>query len=153
MTTPACFRRRYALLLTFLLGWLLPAGVLNAQPGTGTIQGRVFNPATKEYVNNAEVRLEGTNKATFSEQDGSFQLVGVPAGPANLVVNYTGYSPIKESFTVTAGQTAVREINLTSTATGKVTTGKDGIQVMEAFTVSNAREGNSKAIAAQRKDS
>ena len=152
MTTPACFRRRYALMLTLILGWLLPAGVLNAQPGTGTIQGRVFNPATKEYVNNAEVRLEGTNKATFSEQDGSFQLVGVPAGPANLVVNYTGYSPIKESFTVTAGQTAVREINLTSTATGKVTKGKDGIQVMEAFTVSNAREGNSKAIAAQRKD-
>ena len=139
-------------MLTLILGWLLPAGVLNAQPGTGTIQGRVFNPATKEYVNNAEVRLEGTNKATFSEQDGSFQLVGVPAGPANLVVNYTGYSPIKESFTVTAGQTAVREINLTSTATGKVTKGKDGIQVMEAFTVSNAREGNSKAIAAQRKD-
>ena len=152
MTPPACFRRRYALLLTFLLGWLLPAGVLNAQPGTGTIQGRVFNPATKEYVNNAEVRLEGTNKATFSEQDGSFQLVGVPAGPANLVVNYTGYSPIKESFTVTAGQTAVREINITSTVASAPTTTKDGVVQLQAFSVSTQREGNSKAIAAQRRD-
>lgn len=91
MTTRACLRGRYALMLTLLLAWLLAAGVLNAQPGTGTIHGRIFNPATKEYVNNTEVRPEGTTRAT--------------------------------------------------------------IQVMEAFTVSNAREGKSTAIAAQRKDS
>ena len=134
------------------LGWLATLLSLHAQAGTGTIQGRVFNPASKEYINNVEVRLEGTNQVTFSAQDGSFLLVGVPAGPATIVVNYSGYNQVKESFTVTAGQTAVREINMTSTAAGKTTTGKDGIQVMEAFTVSNAREGNSKAVAAQRKD-
>ena len=59
---------------------------------------------------------------------------------------------MKESFTVTAGQVAVREINLTSTATTSSTTGKDGVVKLDAFQVSSAREGNSKAIAAQRKD-
>jgi iron complex outermembrane receptor protein len=95
--------------------WLAAALSTQAQT-TGTIRGRVFNPATKEYVNNAEVRLEGTNQVTFSEQDGSFQFGGVPAGATTLVINYTGYSQAKDSFTVTAGQTAVREISITSTA-------------------------------------
>jgi hypothetical protein len=52
-------------MLTLLLGRLLAAGVLNAQPGTGTIHGPIFNPATKEYVNNTEVRPEGTTRATI----------------------------------------------------------------------------------------
>jgi len=152
MTTPACFRRRYALLVTLLLGWLLPAGVLNAQPGTGTIQGRVFNPATKEYVNNAEVRLEGTNQVTYTQSDGSFRFDNVPAGPASVSVLFTGYTTAKESFTVTSGQPAVREINITSTANTAPATTKDGILQLQAFSVSTQREGNSKAIQAQRKD-
>jgi TonB-dependent receptor len=133
--------------------WLASVLSLHAQAaGTGTIQGRVYNPVSKEYVNNAEVRLEGGNQVTFTEQDGSFRLVDVPAGTATLVVNYSGYNQAKESFTVTAGQSAVREINLTSTAATTSTTGKDGVVKLDAFTVSSAREGNSKAIAAQRKD-
>lgn len=130
--------------------WLAAALTVQAQT-TGTIQGRVYNPATKEYVNNAEVRLEGTNQVTYTEQDGSFQLIGVPAGAANVVVNYTGYSQAKDSLTVTAGQTAVREINITSTA-NIAAPSKDGVVQLQAFSVSTQREGNSKAIAAQRKD-
>ena len=148
MTTPACFRRCYALLLTLLLGWLLPVGLLNAQPGTGTIQGRVFNPATKEYVRNAEVRLEGTQQVVFTENDGSFQFLNVPAGEAKIAVTFTGYNTINETFTVAAGQTAVRELNLSSTAAAPKT--KDGTVQLAAFTVSSEREGNAKAIQAQR---
>ena len=84
--------------------------------GTGTIQGRVYKPATKEYVNNAEVRLEGTGQITYSESDGSFRFSNVPAGTANITVSFIGYNTAKESFTVAAGQTAVRDINLISTA-------------------------------------
>jgi TonB-dependent receptor len=46
----------------------------------------------------------------------------------------------------------VREINSTSTAATSTTTGKDGVVQLEAFSVSSAREGNSKAIMAQRRD-
>ncbi|MBI4622275.1 MAG: carboxypeptidase regulatory-like domain-containing protein, partial [Verrucomicrobia bacterium] len=139
-------------LLALFCSWLSAAILAHAQTAaTGTIQGRVYNPVSKEYVNNAEVRLDGTNQVTFTEQDGSFQIHGVAAGQATITVNYSGYNPEKESFNVSAGQTAVREINLTSTAAGPAV-GKDGVIKLEAFNVSSAREGNSKAVAAQRKD-
>ena len=118
--------------------------------GTGAIQGRVFNPATKEDVRNAEVRLEGTNQITYSENDGTFRFENVAPGQATVDITFTGYNPVKETFTVSAGQTAVREINLTSTAGGPIT--KDGVVKLEAFTVSTEREGNAKAIMAQRRN-
>ncbi|PAW67165.1 MAG: hypothetical protein B9S34_06270, partial [Opitutia bacterium Tous-C1TDCM] len=134
-----------------LCAWLATALVASAQ-ATGTIQGRVFNPVSKEYVRDAEVRLDGTNQVTYTEGDGSFTFAGVPAGTASITVNYTGYNVVKESFTVTAGQAAVRDINLTSTATAApAAAGKDGVVQLQAFTVSTEREGNAKAIQAQRR--
>ncbi|MFM9029695.1 MAG: TonB-dependent receptor domain-containing protein, partial [Opitutaceae bacterium] len=119
---------------------------LRAQ-STGAIQGRIFNPAKSEYVRDAEVRLDGTNQVTYSENDGAFSFSGVAAGAASITVNYTGYNPVKESFTVVAGQTVVREINLTSTAAAPA----GGTVQLQAFTVSSEREGNAKAIMAQRR--
>ena len=130
--------------------WLAVALAARAQT-TGSIQGRVYNPATKDYVNNAEVRLDGTNRVTYSESDGSFRFDNVPAGPASVTVLFTGYTTAKESFTVTTGQPAVREISITSTAAPAAVT-KDGVVQLQAFSVSTQREGNSKAIAAQRRD-
>lgn len=120
-------------------------------PAPGTIQGRVYNPASKEYVRNAEVRLEGTNRVDYTENDGSFEFRNVPAGQATVSVTYTGYNTVRETFTVTAGQPAVREITLTSTANAAGTT-KDGVVQLAAFSVSSEREGNAKAIMAQRRD-
>ncbi len=102
------------------------ASALHGQgAGTGTIQGRVYNPSTGQYVRNAEVRLEGTSQTTYTENDGAFAFGNVPAGDATIVVTYTGYNTVTEKFTVTPGQTAVREINLTSTAT--MPAAKDGV--------------------------
>src|SRR5215207_843869 len=135
--------------LTALIFASLAALCLRAQTaGTGTIQGRVFNPVSKEYVRNAEVRLENTQQVAFTENDGSFQFLNVPAGEAKIAVTFTGYHTLNETFTVTAGQTAVRELNLTSTAAGPTT--KDGVVQLAAFTVDAEREGNAKAIQAQR---
>ncbi|MBI5771477.1 MAG: TonB-dependent receptor [Verrucomicrobia bacterium] len=133
---------------------LIAAAVLSpvlafAQANTGTVQGRVYNPASQEYVRNAEVRLDGTTQITYTEGDGSFQFVGVRPGPASITVTYTGYNTVKDAFTVTAGQTAQRDLSLTSTAAAARKEG-DVIQ-MSAFTVSSEREGNSKAIMAQRR--
>jgi len=125
----------------------LPA-VLRAQ-ATGIIQGRIFNPVSQEYVRDAQITLDGTNQVTYSEGDGSFQFAGVPAGSASITVTYTGYNTVKEAFTVAAGQTAVREIRLTSTAAAAPA--KDGVVQLQAFTVSTEREGNAKAIMAQRR--
>ena len=121
-----------------------------APAATGTIQGRVFNPSSREYVGNAEVRLEGTNRVVFTENDGTFSFPGVAAGSASITVTFSGYTPVTESFSVAAGQIAVREINLTSAASEPV--GKDGKVQLAAFTVSSEREGNAKAVQAQRRN-
>ena len=132
--------------IALAFAWIV--STIHAQTaGTGTIQGRVFNPVSKEYVRNAEVRIEGTNQLTYTENDGSFQFNNVPAGSATVVVTFTGYVEAREAFTVTPGQTAVREINLTSTAA----TTKEGVVQLQAFTVSSEREGNAKAIMEQRR--
>ena len=52
--------RRFAF-RSLLLALLLPLALLAQGGGTGRIAGRVFNPATQEYVRNAEVSVEGTN--------------------------------------------------------------------------------------------
>lgn len=144
-------RRQLCLsLFTLIGGFLFAALALHAQSGAGTIQGRVYNPTSKEYIRNAEVRLDGTNQVTYTENDGSFQFQNVPVGPAAITVNYAGYTTAQESFTVTSGTPAVREINLVSTAAPTV--GKDGVVQLGAFTVASAREGNAKAIQAQRRD-
>ncbi|MBI5769380.1 MAG: TonB-dependent receptor [Verrucomicrobia bacterium] len=148
-TTPCAWLRRAS------TAFLLFASLLQlpAQPtaATGTIQGRVFNPVSREYVGNAEVRLGGTDRVVFTENDGTFSIPGVAAGPASITVTFSGYSPAIESFTVSAGQTAVREINLTSAAASAPSV-KDGKVQLAAFTVSSEREGNAKAVQAQRRN-
>lgn len=147
-------RPRLHPLRTLVVGlccWLGLAAFARAQTGgTGSIQGRVFNPVSKEYVRSAEVRLDGTQQSVFTESDGSFQFPNVPAGEAKITVTFTGYNTIHETFTVSSGQTAVRELNLTSASAAPA--GKDGVVQLQAFTVSSEREGNAKAIQAQRRE-
>lgn len=138
-----------------LSGWFLTAalfswatvGAFAQAAGTGTITGRVFNPATGDYVRNAEVRLQGTNRVVATEGDGSFRLDDVPAGSATLTVVFSGYTTATETIAVAPGQTATREISLTSTLAGQ-----SGALQMSQFVVSSEREGNAKAIMEQRRN-
>jgi iron complex outermembrane receptor protein len=143
----------YSRLVALAFGWLVSLIAVSAQTaGTGTVQGRIYNPASQEYVRNAEVRLEGTPQVAYTENDGTFQFRNVTPGEATISVTYTGYNAVRETFTVSSGQTAMREINLTSTSAGPAGTDKDGILKLQAFTVSTEREGNAKAIMDQRRN-
>jgi nucleoside-diphosphate-sugar epimerase len=54
--------RRWPAILLLVSGWLLTALALHAQSATtGSVQGRVYNPAAKEYIGNAEVRRDFTD--------------------------------------------------------------------------------------------
>src|SRR5260221_96266 len=75
---------------------LLPALGAAQVASTGTISGRVYNPASQEYVRNAEVRLQGPDRLVTTESDGSFTLTNVSAGPVTLAVSYTGYNTATE---------------------------------------------------------
>jgi iron complex outermembrane receptor protein len=136
--------------LLLLLVSLVSLGALaraQTAAGTGTITGRVFNTATKEYVRNAEVRVQGTNLAAFSEDAGFYRLVGVPAGEATLTVSYTGTETVTAKLNVSAGQTATRDFELQA---GRVGPGTDALVTLGAFTVSAEREGQAKAIMERR---
>src|SRR5947199_10685354 len=115
MNTPASIRRHWSAIVAVTIGWFSSALALSAQTaGAGAIQGRVYNPVQKQYVNNAEVRLAGTNQIVYTAQDGSFQFDRVPAGSVEVTVSYSGYNTASDKFTVTAGQTVNREIDLTA---------------------------------------
>ncbi len=114
-------------------------------PATGTIIGRVFNPATGEYVSSAEVRVAGTGLVAVTQSDGSYRLPGVPAGAATLTVTYTGSKAEPLAVAVGAGQTVTRDFELTTSG------GRAGdVHKLGAFVVSSEREGNAKAIMEQR---
>ncbi len=59
--------RRLAAII--LAGVLLPLAA--AQSATGVIAGRVFNPATGEYVRNARISVEGTSLQAVSGDGGA----------------------------------------------------------------------------------
>jgi TonB-dependent receptor len=153
MKNPRCQFLHWPKLLLPALGWIFSALLASAQTPTGTVQGRVYNPATAQYVRNAEVRIEGSNIVDETESDGSFSLHNVPAGTVTLTVSYTGYETAREVVTVTAGQTATREINLAAIgAAAPAKSGSGEVLQLAAFTVSSDREGNAKAIAEQRRN-
>jgi hypothetical protein len=125
---------------------------LRAQsPSTGRIIGRIFNPATKEYVRHAEVAVDGTNLTTVSGDDGSYVLSNIPAGNVSVSVTYTGYDRAFSQVVLPAGQTATRDFELKGSTyrTGTSAVG-DSVITLAKFEVSSEREGNAKAIMEQR---
>ena len=124
--------------------------MLQAQAATGTISGRVFNPVSKEYVRNAEIRIQGTDITGVSGDNGTFTLSNVPAGDHTVVVSYAGYDNSTAAVTVRPGDVASAEINLRPAGAAGTTTNADGTVVLEQFVVSSDLEGNSKAIMQQR---
>jgi iron complex outermembrane receptor protein len=121
-----------------------------AAPGasTGVITGRVFNPNTGEYLRNAQVRVQETGQTAVSEGGGEFRLAPVPAGPATLVVTYTGYRSATATVTVAPGGTVSQDFNLVSAIDVAGTAGET-IKLGQ-FVVSTEREGSAKAIMDQR---
>src|SRR5262245_16037808 len=96
---------------------LVLAGLLQAQTtaGTGAITGRVFNPATGEYVRLAEILVAGTPLTAVSGEGGEFTLGNLPPGEVTLHLHYTGYQAAPARVVVEAGRTAQLDFNLVST--------------------------------------
>ena len=121
-----------------------------ASAGFGIVRGRVFNPATGEYVRNAEVRLAGTELVAYSEEGGVYQLDHVPVGAAALQVTFSGYQMATATVAVSAGEVATRDFELISALARAP--GKEEILQLGKFVVSTDREGNAKAIMEQRRN-
>ncbi len=113
---------------------------LLGQAGTGSIAGTVSNQSTRLFLDRAEIKIDGTNRAALTDRDGTYELTGLSAGTYNLVVSYTGLDTEKRRVTVAAGTKAAQDFTLTS-----------GIYRLDAFTVAAEAEGNAAAINQQKK--
>ncbi len=141
-----------SLLLRGPCGWLLALiaactcvlGAYAQSTGTGTIEGRVFDPRRGEYVERARVTVDGQAMEVFTDVTGSYRLDRVPAGPVKVTFFFTGRGTHTETVVVAAGQTVQRDVTLTS---GPRTDGKDSVVQLEAFTVATSKEMDGAAIA------
>jgi iron complex outermembrane receptor protein len=139
-THPRAFRLLSAVSLALALA--LPAFA----QATGTITGHVFNTVNREFVRDAELRVEGTDISAVSEGGGYFTLSRVPAGEVTVIVNYTGLPPVSAKLTVNAGETTAHEFEL-----GAAPASSDPKVVeLETFRVTTSLDGNAKALQNQR---
>ena len=111
-----------------------------ATSGSGSLEGRIQNVTTGDYLNNARIMVEGTNLSALTNEFGEYRISGIPAGAARITVFYSGLPPQTITVNIPAGQRAVRDIEL------KASRANDAIQ-LEAFTVSASRTMTDAAIA------
>ena len=110
----------------------------------GTIQGRVQNVITGQYLNNARVTIRGTTLAALTDESGTFHLIQVPAGPAVLEVFYTGLDPLQVPVLVAGGGVVVQDIGLTNVA--RYGQAQDAVK-LDPFVVSTSRDTDAQSIA------
>ncbi|MBI5694030.1 MAG: TonB-dependent receptor [Verrucomicrobia bacterium] len=97
------------------------------------------NGSTQKVLERATVSVVGTNLAALTAADGSFRLVGVPAGVQTVQIGYAGLEDKTVTVSVAPGVTATVEIALKS----------EVLQLTE-FRVAGEREGNAYAIQQQK---
>jgi hypothetical protein len=81
---------------------------------TGDIGGRVISARGSEPLALVQVQIEGTPSRTVTAEDGTFRIMGIPAGKYMLQASLVGYYTVHEEFELTAGQNKTFEIVLAS---------------------------------------
>ena len=137
-----------ALLLVTAIALVSPTPAHAQQAALGAITGRVQNANNGDYLNNARIVVEGTNKTAFTNQFGEYRLEGVKPGDVRLTAFYTGLEPRTVTVTVTSGGRVERNLRLAAAGieTGTSLDSDDVIQLSE-FTVSATRDTDANSIA------
>ena len=119
-----------------------PAGLAQGA-ATGTIEGRVFNPGSGEFIENVRITIEGTALETFTDSSGQFRLTHVPAGVARVKAFRTGTPAQTQSVTVAPGETQRQDFNLAGFEDKP-----DGSPIrLDQFVVRTSKEMDGSAIA------
>jgi outer membrane receptor for ferrienterochelin and colicins len=113
MSRNSWFNRVGRALLPGLCAVFLIAGTADAQ--TGRISGTISDENAAP-VQGAQVSVAGTRVGSLSNANGQFLLVGVPAGPQQLVVQFTGYRTTSVAVTVRDGEITPVQVRLESSA-------------------------------------
>lgn len=116
-----------------------------AQSATGTIEGRVLNVTSGQYVKNARLTVDGTNIEAFTGEAGEYRLLNVPAGAVTVRATYGSLPSVSQMVTVTADSIADQNFNVGGV--GPVAPSTGGPVKLDEFVVASARETNAAAIA------
>jgi len=108
-------RRVLALILPLLVVLPQQASAQAAGQTTGTITGVVTGEGGIPLTG-VIVRVDGSSLAGFTDNNGRYSIAGVPAGTHSLSAEVIGYSTAQVQVTVTAGQQATANIQMTSQA-------------------------------------
>ena len=97
--------RRLLLLAGALLWAAASLTPLGAQQPTGTITGQVIDSATRQPLAGVNVVVEGTRLGAVTRDDGTFTIVGVPAGTHTVRARRIGYGSVPIIVNVSDGST------------------------------------------------
>jgi outer membrane receptor protein involved in Fe transport len=100
-----------------LIAVLVAAAPLAAQE-SGRIVGTVTDAQSGAPVGEAQVFVPGTGLGGLSRANGTYLILGVPAGQHNVRAERIGMSPVTQQVTVAAGQTAQANFQMTTQALG-----------------------------------
>src|SRR5687767_14092875 len=134
-----------ALSLRRLLMFIIPViavivmAPLSRAADTGVITGAVSNTATGNMLEGARVEIPSLGISALTDGTGRYTFSNVPAGTHEIVATYIGLDAMKMPVTLSSGQRAMRDFELTS-----------GIYKLEAFKVTGEREGNAAMITEKR---
>ncbi|MGH7958844.1 MAG: carboxypeptidase regulatory-like domain-containing protein, partial [Opitutaceae bacterium] len=111
---------------------------------SGSVEGRVLNLTSGQYLNNARITVEGTSLETFTDSAGRFRLNGVPAGQPTVRVFYTGFPAQTATVVVAPGQTATQDFSF---GASDQRSGEGKVAVLDTFLVTSTRETDARNIA------
>lgn len=117
------------------------SALLRAADGSGSVAGSVTSSKTRNALKGATVTVPSLNRTVLTDDSGAFILGGLPSGPVEIVVSYSGFDDERRSVTVSTGQPARLDLELKPT---------QGVVMMDKFTVATEREGQALAITEQR---
>lgn len=133
-------------MITAVIGVAAGVSVL-AQAPAGTIEGRVLNTRSGDYVERARITVEGTSVETFSDSDGNYRITSVPPGTAKVRVFFTGLLPRTDDVAVTAGQTVRHDVRLLTFETTRPGATPAEVVQLSKFVVGTSREMDGAALA------
>ncbi len=124
--------------------FLQPRAASAQSPAVGMIEGRVFNPGTGEYLEFAQITVEGTSLSAFTDSSGQYRLTNVPVGVVKVRAFRTGVPTQTLTVTVASGQVARQDIELSYLRPGAA---REATIKLDQFVVSTSKEMDGAAIA------
>jgi TonB-linked SusC/RagA family outer membrane protein len=98
--------------LSFFALVLLGFPALAVGQGTGIIRGRISDAATGAPLVGVQVRVDGTTVGAQTAADGTYAIVGAPAGSHSVSARRLGYAPQRAAVTVPDGGSAAQDFSL-----------------------------------------